>query len=317
LAKNINDHDYAESVKKNNFLAINCKNCGYWHVHPTPTENEISSYYEKQYYENLGDNRSMTDKLNDPDGFYEIQYEDRLRRIEKVFPGKLPRSVIDIGAGYGDFLSFMKKNKWEVQGIEPSKHACQNIKDKSLNIKLLDIGNISDAEFKPAALITLNNVLEHLREPRKVLEIIKEKFLLPKGILSIIVPNDFSLLQGIVMKTTLKNNPDRQYYWLEPPAHLNYWSTGTIGGFLKKCGFKILYMSVDFPIDLFLLMGEDYVTDSSIGRRTHLKRVRFEKHIRETKKHEFKDSLYENFSKAGIGRNLQVICAASKDGRAA
>ena len=67
---------------------------------------------------------SMTDKLRDPDGFYKIQYEDKLRRINKLLPAGSPLRVLDLGAGYGDYLRFMKEKGWETWGIEPSARAC-------------------------------------------------------------------------------------------------------------------------------------------------------------------------------------------------
>lgn len=216
-----NQHPYKESINKSNCKVINCEKCGYWHVHPMPTEDELNAYYGSKYYETLGYNRSMTDKLKDPDGFYVIQYEDRLRHITKVLPSDLPKTILDISAGYGDFLRFMKKKGWETQGLEPSRLAWELIKDKKiLNIKQGSIDRLLNLSFKPSSLITLNNVLEHLREPRRVLEIIKKHLLLPRGILSVIVPNDFNILQDLLMRTVLKNKTEKQYYWLGPPYTL-------------------------------------------------------------------------------------------------
>jgi len=301
-----NKHLYKESIKKDNYTVINCEECGYWHVYPMPTEDELNNYYESKYYHNLGDNRSMTDKLDDPDGFYAIQYEDGLRYITKIFPRDLPKTIIDIGAGYGDFLIFMKNNGWSACGVEPSKYAYQNIKDKSLDIKL---GNIEQvyAEFKPASLVTLNSVLEHVGDPRRVLDVIRDYLLLPRGILSIIVPNDFNILQDLAKRTVLKNTPEKQYYWVVPPEHINYWTIKTIRKFLKRCGFEVLGIITDFPMEIFLLMGDNYVTNSEIGRNVHLKRVRFEKNLQEANLREFKDLIFGSFAKLGIGRCMQVF----------
>lgn len=161
-----NQHPYKGSVKKNNYRVINCLQCGYWHVYPTPSEEKLNSYYKSKYYQTLNNNRTMTDKIDDSDGFYAMQYENWLRHIIEILPADLPKTIIDIRVGYGDFLLFMKNNGWRVSGLEPSQYANQFIKDKSLGIK---IGNIEQkyAELKPASLVTLNNVLEHAREPQK------------------------------------------------------------------------------------------------------------------------------------------------------
>ena len=305
-------HNYDECVKKNNWRVINCRTCGYWHVYPMPEEKELAEYYRNKYYKTLKGNRSMTDKFNDPDGFYSLQYADRLRQIHRFLPTGMPKTVIDIGAGYGDFLSFMKKNNWKVQGSEPSELAFRKIKDNALNIKLCSMNEFEEAGFKPAAVVALNNVLEHLRQPQKVLDEVRKHLLLRGGIVSIVMPNDFNILQDLIMKSVLKNNPDKRYYWVAPPDHLNYWSTCNIGRFLDRCGFKAVFMTCDFPMELFPLMGEDYVSYPEVGRSAHLKRVRFEKYLHQTGSFKFKDSIFESFAKLGIGRDMQVIAVPKR-----
>lgn len=303
-------HSYKKSVVKSNYRVINCEKCGYWHVYPMPTEKELKAFYEVKYDETLSDDRTMTDKIRDADGFYAIQYEDRLRHIMKVFPPDLPKTVIDVGAGYGDFLRFMKDKRWNVAGLESSKNVHEQVMDReAINIKSGSINEISELCFAPASLVTLNNVLEHIREPRVVIEAIKKYLLLPKGILSVIVPNDFNPLQKLLMRTVLKKDLKKHYFWASPPEHLNYWSIEILKRFLLKCGFEILYCTVDFPMELFALMGEDYISMPEAGRRAHLRRVQFEKHIYDAKYNIFKDEMFESFARIGIGRGVQILCS--------
>ena len=302
------EHEYLESVEHNNYTIINCKSCGYWHVYPIPSEDELNAYYENKYYNSLKNegNRSMTDKKDDPDGFYTIYYEDKLRHINKILPKKLPKTIMDIGAGYGDFLSFMKKDDWIVQGIEPSQEAYDFSKNEDLNICCGPFEKILAMGFQKSSVVVFNNVLEHLREPEKVLMDVKEHLLEQDGILCIAIPNDFSIFQDMQMKTTLKDNVEKQYNWLCPLDHLNYWSHETIKKLLQKLGFEILFITSTFPIDIFPLMGDDYINHPEIGRDTHLKQVRFEKVLKETGNYDFKDELYSSFAKIGIGRLILV-----------
>jgi len=298
-------HKYFKYVNKNKYKIINCNTCGYWHVFPMPTENEIAKYYETEYYETIDDVPTVKDKLDDPDSFYHLQYEDRLRQITRLLPSDLPKTVLDIGAGYGDFLAFMKNNGWKVQGIEPSIKAYQNIKDKTLNIKLASINDLPK-ELNPSSVITLNNVLEHLREPHKILEIIKKYLLLDRGILLIIVPNDFNILQYILMNTLIKNMPEKHNYWISPPAHLNYWSHRTMKKYIKKNGFNILYLTTEFPMEIFPFIGYNYIAHPEVGKKAHLKRVKFEKFLKKANLSKFKDLFYESFAKIGIGRDTHI-----------
>jgi len=305
------EHNCKQSIKKGQYRIINCQNCGYWHVFPLPTEEELKVFYKTRYYETLDDNLTMSDKLNDPDGFYELQYEDRLRYVNNAIDCKLPKTVLDIGAGYGDFLRFMMKKGWKTQGIEPSRQACESIKDfERLNIYNADISRLADYNLEPSSVITLNNVLEHIAYPQKLLHVLKENFLIPGGIIYIVVPNDFNILQDILLRTRFKDNEDKQHYWVRPLDHINYWSPGSIKNFLQKCGFKIVYFTSDFPMEIFPLMGEDYVTDPAVGRAAHLKRVEFEKALHEANAEHFKDRLFECFAKLGIGRDMQILATA-------
>jgi SAM-dependent methyltransferase len=272
-----------------------------------PSDQQLNDYYKKKYYKTLKGNRSMTDRVSDPDGFYAIQYVDRLRHIRRFLKKGQPRTLIDIGAGYGDFLAFMKKNGWSVQGAEPSLEACRTIKDRSLNVKPYGVDNLLEAGFKPASVVTLNNVLEHLRNPLAVLETVKKYLLAKGGIISIIVPNDFNVLQEVLKKAVLKNNASKKHYWVAPPDHLNYWSTKSIVPFLERAGFKVLFLITDFPLELFPLMGDDYVLNPEIGRSVHLKRVKLEKHFRDNDLLPLKDGLYKSFADLGMGRDMQVI----------
>ena len=304
------NHPYNEFIDKNGYRVIKCESCGYWHVHPMPTNEELNLYYEKKYYEAIGNNRDMTDKQHDPDGFYKMQYENRLRYVTKHLCNDLPHTILDIGAGYGDFLNFMKAAGWQTQGLEPSKHAYEAMKTRdSLNVKCAAVDKLMDLDFKPVSVVTLNNVLEHLNDPMKVLGIVKENLLLPNGIVFIVLPNDFNVLQDILMRTVLKGNRIKQNYWVHPPEHLNYWSHETIQSFLRRCGFKILYFTADFPMEFFPLMGEDYISRPEVGRDAHLKRVSLEKHLHEAGSEEFKDLLYSSFAKLGIGRDMYVIAS--------
>lgn len=301
-------HEYSESIKINDYTIINCKSCSYWHVYPIPSNEELSTYYANKYYEDLtkNENRSMTDKKNDPDGFYTIYYEDKLRHINNIISNKLPRVITDIGAGYGDFLCFMKNKGWEIQGLEPSQEARDFYKEKDLNIRIGSFEQISDMGFHRSSVVTLNNVLEHLREPEKVLLEIKEHLLHPEGILSIAIPNDFSFFQDLHMKTILKDTTEKHYYWASPPEHLNYWSHDTIKKFINRLGFEIKYITSTFPIDMFPLMGDDYINHPEIGRNTHLRIVQFEKNLHSTKNYGFKDALYDSFANLGIGRLILI-----------
>ena len=77
--------------------------------------------------------------------------------------------------------------------------------------------------------------------------------------------------------------------------------------FLEKLDFKIILSTTDFPMELFLLMGEDYIENNKIGSICHQKRMKFELSISD----EIRKDIYNSLASLGIGRSCIVY--AKKD----
>lgn len=146
-----------------------------------------------------------------------------------------------------------------------------------------------------------------MQENHKNIRNYQEIFTSTGGIVSISIPNDFNVLQELATRGIHKNSPEEQYYWVAPPDHLNYWSPTTFKRFLKKCRFDVFNIITDFPMEPFILMGDDYVNNAEVGRTVHLKRVRFEKNLQKNNYTDLKDLLFSAFAKLGMGRSMQVI----------
>lgn len=299
-------HRFDRSLRAKGVEVIDCLECGFWHVFPLPSAEELRRYYEANYFETLGDNRSMTDKLHDPDGFYTLQYEDKFRRLERLLPPALPRTLIDVGSGYGDFLRFMRGRGWRVQGLEASQSAVALCREQGLGATCASVDDLASFALPPSAVVTLNSVLEHLADPWSVLEVVRDRLLLSGGVLNIHVPNDFNPLQRVLAQTVLQDSPEAQY-WIAIPDHVNYWNHGSLRRFLERLGFRVLLLTSTFPLELFPLMGDDYVSDPTVGRHIHLKRVRFERLLREAGAHELKDELYGALAMIGLGREIEAF----------
>ena len=63
-------------------------------------------------------------------------------------------------------------------------------------------------------------------------------------------------------------------------------------------------------MEMFLLMGENYVQDEKLGRICHAKRKQLEINLNKTNHNNLKRSLYQAFANLGIGR--QIILYATK-----
>jgi len=134
-------------------------------------------------------------------------------------------------------------------------------------------------------------LVQHLRDPFSFLKKIK-KFLVKNGLLIIMVPNDFNPLQLCANKLGFKK------WWIRIPDHVNYFNFASIDMLLKKARFKTLYQTTDFPMEIFLLMGENYVDNEKIGKICHKKRMLIEKNLDSN----IRRTLYQSLAKKGIGR---------------
>jgi len=148
---------------------------------PQPEAESLSKYYDSDAY------ISHTDSKKGFVSFlYQIVKKRALRKKVKLISSLHygPKSLLDIGAGTGDFLKQAKQYKWIVSGVEPNKNARNLAQEKGIVLKDM----IDDFQGEKFDVITLWHVLEHLPDLNEtVLKI--EKLLKPEGTLIIAVPN--------------------------------------------------------------------------------------------------------------------------------
>lgn len=279
---------------------------GYIVVDPKPSEEAVNKFYQEEFYS--GEYKHFNDSAK------EVQLKDHeyhkmwWKHIWKVLENqaisevkeKNKTDVIDIGCGFGLFLEYLVCNH-NVNGFgyDPAPEAIEYLKSKGINGKIGGLENFNlDKKFDVALLI---NVLEHVLNPEKTILEIKNKLLNKDGILVIDVPNEFNVLQ-----TTANQHYGLNDWWVAPPGHINYFDLSSLTKLLKKNGYKILKAEASFPLECFLLFGDNYVKDNKIGAITHKKRMTFEKTFLQTGQFIKLTKLYESFAKIGIGRQIRV-----------
>ncbi len=148
---------------------------------PQPALKDLPKYYESESY------ISHTDEAK---GFMDFLYQTvkkyalalKLRLIRSL--NKESTSVLDIGAGTGEFLNLAKDNGWRVQGVEPNEKARNSATQKGLDVQ----ESIDRLEGRNFDVVTLWHVLEHLPDLENTITKI-EAFVKPGGVLLIAVPN--------------------------------------------------------------------------------------------------------------------------------
>ena len=147
----------------------------------SPVPKNLENYYKSETYISHTDSKkTFFDKIYQVVKNYTLKQKLLLLNSFKLSS----KSVLDFGAGTGDFLKVCKNNNWEVLGIEPSLEARENAAKKGIYLKenLLDVGN------KKFDVITLWHVLEHVENLKNTIKFLKG-LLLPGGRIVVAVPN--------------------------------------------------------------------------------------------------------------------------------
>ncbi|MEW2920636.1 class I SAM-dependent methyltransferase [Muricauda sp. ANG21] len=146
---------------------------------PQPTE--LAAYYESEDYISHTDaQNSFTDKL-----YQAVKQKNLKNKLQLIDNQKVnAKSILDIGAGTGDFLATAQKAGYTVTGVEPNAKARALGKQKGVEL-LSDLGELNEKQFE---VITLWHVLEHLPDLEHQIRTIISK-LTNEGSLIIAVPN--------------------------------------------------------------------------------------------------------------------------------
>lgn len=273
---------------------------GFYHLFPIPEKEELDFYYDKEFYSsnyNKQINDSSEEVQKREQEFFNMQYEDILEIIKKESPGN---KVIDIGCGCGNFLEFCRNNNFNAMGLDPSADAVNKALKRNLTVYKSDMENLKSAVKNRYHTAVMLNVLEHIRDPYKILQDIKNDILENNGLLIIKVPNEFNKLQ-IIANEEYKLNE----WWISAPQHINYFTIEHLEKLLIDCGYEIIQKESTFPLEMFILFGENYVGNPAIGKQIHEKRVLFEKTLKKYD-NDYKRKIYRAFAEVGLGREIVI-----------
>ncbi|WP_299156267.1 class I SAM-dependent methyltransferase [uncultured Tenacibaculum sp.] len=197
----------------------------------SPVPSNLETYYiSDSYISHTDSKKSFIDRI------YQLVKNYTLKQKVKLINSfnTESKTILDVGAGTGDFLKVCKKNDWNTYGIEPSDKARKIATEKDINLKQ-DISELKNELFD---VITLWHVLEHIPNLIEYIDQLK-KLLKPNGVLLIAVPNYKSY--------------DAEYYkehWaaFDVPRHLWHFSKESIQKLFSQVNMnveKILPMKFD------------------------------------------------------------------------
>ncbi len=217
---------------------------------PVPSMNDLPKYYESDAY------ISHTDqKKGLLQGVYQIVKTWSLRKkvvlIEKQ--NGCVGSLLDIGAGTGEFLIAAKKRNWNVFGIEPNPTALNLANGKGLSLE----SNLNAFMHKQFDVVTLWHVLEHIPNLEEI-TVQLSKLVKVGGSLIIAVPN-------------FKSYDARYYgkYWAayDVPRHIWHFSQSSMSEIFKSNFDLEKTHPMLFDSFYVALLSEKYKTGNSFSVR--------------------------------------------------
>ncbi|HPA06597.1 MAG TPA: class I SAM-dependent methyltransferase [Candidatus Hydrogenedentes bacterium] len=188
-----------------------CLDCQARFIDPTPTRDELARAYDAAYY------GKGAGKFSGPvEAILDRFRRGRAVRLAKLLPNRA--RVLDVGCGNGGFLRALHAlGSFELHGVElPGPAADRTSRHPFIRLKT---GTLEASDFPAASLdaVTLFHVLEHLDNPRAVLDMAVH-FLRPGGFLMISFPNIDSLQARLFRANWFHLDPPRHLCFLPPAA---------------------------------------------------------------------------------------------------
>ena len=164
-------HEGSVLEVQNNFDVIQCKECGFAHIVPIPTEEELQTIYVHEYYDE--EKPLYIDRYIEDQEWHDAENLRRYDIFEQHVTTK-HRKILDIGSGPGLFLKLGKERGWDVQGIEPSQKAYEySSKQLGLNVFNGFFNKDTYKKFGTFDVVNLSLVLEHIPNPEELIKLIK------------------------------------------------------------------------------------------------------------------------------------------------
>ncbi|HEX5460835.1 MAG TPA: class I SAM-dependent methyltransferase [Steroidobacteraceae bacterium] len=183
------------------------------------------------------------------------------RRSEAMFLGSSPPgALLDVGCGYGAFMSRMKARGWRVRGIDFDPQAARAARDlHGLEVQVGTLEGLTgtDSQFD---VITANNVIEHVADPVDFL--VRCRGLLRPG-------------GRVILKTPNASGYGARRYgpaWrgLEPPRHLHIFTPPALSACARRAGLSVSSCFTSFGASEEILVASDFIARKGSFREQDL-----------------------------------------------
>jgi SAM-dependent methyltransferase len=217
--------DWTLHVSNDRFGVRRCRRCGTGYLSPRPSVADLPKYYPARFYWSYERGNTSI-----PWGEIVIRRGPQLKAKSRVLSDMEPGRLLDIGAQKGEFLWFMKRQGWEIEGVE--------LDNSVPNPAALPIryGDFLAMEFEPGSfdVVTIWAVLEHVQEPRLFVE--KAASLLRPGGRLVALVTNLNSIQGRFFRAD------------DFPRHLTLFTKKSVRDLARHCGLTVTRIWTDQAI---------------------------------------------------------------------
>ena len=233
----LNGYDRYMYADKTIYTLVKCKDCGLVYINPQPTLSELGKYYPKDYPPYVTDYKIFSDSkfIRFTKKIYSLFKRTPIEssKVKNTEQDISSKRVLDFGCGRGHILLSLQKQhpKWELYGFDIATN--QEVKNigNNIHIHLDDFSKMEENfENKFFDIIYLNNVLEHVHDPKNIIKRLSN-LLKDTGEIIIEIPNIDSFKFKLFGK---------YFSSLDIPRHLYHFSPDTINKLCEQCNMKIV-----------------------------------------------------------------------------
>jgi 2-polyprenyl-3-methyl-5-hydroxy-6-metoxy-1,4-benzoquinol methylase len=209
------------------FSLVSCSNCRCLFIEPTPSPQEIASFYPPSYWWD-GEDTGVLRRLEEV--YRHIALSDHVSFISRAASNASPKGtarILDVGCGPATVLALLRSRGFLVQGLDMSSEAAAIAKRRyGVDVK---VGTLDGNVFATSVfdVVVLLHTLEHVPDPHHVLRE-ADRLLAPGGRLVIQVPNVDSYQCRVF---------GPRWYGLDVPRHLIDYSSDALLHLLGAHGF--------------------------------------------------------------------------------
>ena len=278
---------------------------GFFEVIDRPSQDELNTYYATKYYQDEDTPQYSLSYRPDEVEYFRNKIAQKFHYLTSrgLLDAATSYRLLDVGCGEGFTLKYFKERGWQVTGLDFSRFGCESHNPDCVDDLIVgDMYRNLDAltgSSQRYDVIWLDNVLEHVLDPKGLLERLQAISDGP-GVLLIEVPNDFSVVQRYL----LENGYLAEQNWVAIPDHLSYFNGRGLAKLCAAAGWSEAGIIADFPIDWFLFNEHsNYYADRSRGKGAHEARITLENMLHAISVDKT-NALYETLADMGLGRQL-------------